>query len=74
MDEEAWVPAVYLKNLGFAAGRSPMGLRRWSGMSMRLREETRDFQEVQNNEVPPYGSSCKYSIILGSLFRVPFLA
>lgn len=46
MDEEGWVPAVYLKRLDITAGNTPMCLRRLSGMSMRLREEASELQDV----------------------------
>ena len=56
--KEAWVPAVYLKSLGFAGGSTPMGLRRWSGMNMRLREEKLP-PKVPNNGLLYSGSTSK---------------
>ena len=60
MNEEGWAPAVYLKRLGFAPANTSMSLRRWSGRSMSLREDTNHLDGGQNKGSMGAGSTRKY--------------
>lgn len=57
MDKEGLAPALYLKRLGSAAGGAQVGLRRKSGMSMWLRENTGDIHEIHSTNGVMAGSS-----------------
>lgn len=57
MDKEGLAPALYLKRLGSAAGAAQVGLRRKSGMSIWLRENTGDFDETHSTNGVMAGTS-----------------